>query len=126
MNTSTGLSKPDTAASAKATGNIQEETGPLLQDFEHSSPRTTVAEYFMDYNETQKSKSSSIMPSSKKRKKNKHSANENVAALYSEDMGTQGIKTSSLAPQLDIQTFRVKVDKKEKHKRKRRMVSFMM
>lgn len=73
---------------------------------------------------------SSIMPSSSKNKrknKTKKRPVENVAALYKEDLGTEGLKStgmssSSSSSHQDIQSFHVKVDKKEKSKRKRRMV----
>ena len=46
-----------------------------------------------------------------------------MAALYVEDIGTEAIKTSGSNPEQGLHTFKVKVDKKEKSKRKRRMVS---
>jgi SAC3/GANP family len=75
--------------------------------------------------ETCKKSISSIMPSSsKKRKHKKKGPVENVAALYKEDIGTEGVKTTGLSSHQDTQSFQVKVDKKEKKQRKRRMVRF--
>lgn len=79
---------------------------------------------------------SSIMPSSSKNNKRKNKTKkrpvENVAALYKEDLGMEGLKNtgksslSSSSLHQDIQSFHVKVDKKEKSKRKRRIVSLFV
>ncbi|KAL3924336.1 MAG: hypothetical protein SGILL_001103 [Bacillariaceae sp.] len=66
------------------------------------------------------------MPSGSKKRKHKQMKQrpiEHVAPLYVEDIGTQGIKTPRMGSQMDA-TFRVKVDKHEKSKRKSRMERF--
>jgi hypothetical protein len=64
------------------------------------------------------------MPSnaSKKRTNKKKRPREIVAPLYTEDIGTDGLKKSSFAPSKNLTYFNLTVDGKEKTKRQKRMV----
>jgi uncharacterized protein YbaA (DUF1428 family) len=67
-----------------------------------------------------------MAPSAAKKRKNnkKKRPIENVAPLYKEDIGTEGVKPIGvMVPQHTLQSFRLKVDAIEKSKRQKRMVS---
>ncbi|KAG7364793.1 SAC3/GANP family protein [Nitzschia inconspicua] len=62
---------------------------------------------------------------SERRKHKKKRPIENIAPIYKEDIGTEGLKTTGvISLHKDVQSFHVKVDKKEKSKRKSRMERF--
>jgi hypothetical protein len=96
--------------------------GTFTESFVETSPRSAV--FILDPSRTTKTMSSSIMrPSTTPRKqKKKRQLEKDVAPLYKEDIGTEGVKPVGMAPQHTLQSFRLKVDDEEKSKRRKRMV----